>query len=141
MKIKSIKNLADNRTELVCKYKISPKSTFVSHLSVPTDKADEFCISYKKQQKNSNLLSFIATTFSTALGAFMGGNVAKKSILSWAGAIVGGIAFGLGTLSIANRQIYKSQQKLFTKYNVQQISYQVETVEKSEHDSIASSDK
>ena len=123
MEIKPVRELDGNRVELVCENKISKKSTVVTHFSVPKDKADEFIASYKEQRKNSTIFSLIGTGLSTLLGVYLGGKVAKKSILSWAGAVAGGIAFGLGAISLAGRQVYKNQQKLFEKYDVKEMFY------------------
>ena len=143
MEIKPVRELEGNRVELVSENKISKKSTVVTHFSVPKDKADEFSASYKKQRKNSTIFSLVGTGLSTLLGVYLGGKVAKKSILSWAGAVAGGIAFGLGALSIASRQVYKTQQRLFDKFDVQQISYlkEEETEAKSEPAPTAPSNK
>ena len=123
MEIKPINELDGNRVELVYENKLTKKTSVISHFSVPKDKADEFSASFKKQRKNNTIFSLIGTGLSALLGVYLGGKVAKKSLLSWAGAIAGGIAFGLGAVSIAARQINKNRQKLFNKYDVQQITY------------------
>ncbi len=133
MEIKPVRELEGNRVELVYENKVSKRESVIRHFSVPSDKADEFASSFEKQRKNSTVISWIATGISTLLGVFLGGKVAKKSILSWIGAVAGGTAFGLGALSVASRQIYKNQQKLFQKYDAKELVYLKEYSEKSEH--------
>lgn len=123
MEIKPVRELEGNRTELVYNNKIFKQNSVVRHFSVPKEKVDEFSKSFEKQQKRDPLIAWISTGIAALLGVFLGGKVAKKSILSWAGAVAGGIAFGLGAISLAGRQVYKNQQKLFEKYDVKEMFY------------------
>ncbi len=123
MEIKPVRNLDNGRVELLYKKEISKKNIVKRHFSLPEDKVDEFTADFKKQSKNNFVYSLAGIILSSVLGVFLGGKVAKKSILSWAGAIAGGVAFAFGAISVAGRQIYKNQQKLFAKYDVKEMFY------------------
>ena len=127
MEIKPVRELEGNRVEIVYENKISKRNSIVRHFSVPAEKADEFAKSFEKNQKKNPIIAWGSACAATLLGAVLGGKVAKKSILSWAGAVAGGIAFGLAEISLAGRQIYKNQQKLFEKYDVKEMFYLKET--------------
>lgn len=123
MDIKPVRQLDGNRVEMVYENKISKNQSVQRYFSVPAEHADEFASDFTKKQKNNRIFSLTGTGIAVFLGIYAGGKVAKKTILSWMGAVAGGLTFGFCALTIAGRQIYKNQQKLFDKYDVKQVSY------------------
>lgn len=126
MEIKPVKDLGNSRTELIYSRKLS-KSKFVDrHFSVPTEKKDEFVTEFKKFTRTSNILGWVGTALATLGGIWLGGKVSQKNILSWAGGVAGGLAFGIGAINIAARGIYKKQQQLLDKYDAKEMVYLIE---------------
>ena len=123
MEIKPVRDLENGRVELVYSRKLSKSKSYDRHFSVPADKKDSFVSEFKKHAQTANIFGWLGTGIATLAGIWLGGKISSKKILSWAGGVAGGFAFGFGALNILSRQIYKKQQEIFDKYDVQQVTY------------------
>ena len=119
MEVRPIRQLEGNRTEIAITTG-KKKRTFTRHFSVPTDKVDEFTADYKKQNRKNSALATVAMLGGAGLGGILGGKVIKKFFI---GSIIGGLAFAMGGIALAAKQIMKKDKAVLDKHNVQEVYY------------------
>lgn len=123
MEISAVKELENNRSEIIYKNKLSKKNVIVRYFSVPTEKKDEFIKEFKDNHKKSKTIGLMTTFVSAFVGAFAGGRLFKNTFASIAGSIAGGLAFTWATLNLAGRRINNSEKKLFAKFDAKEHTY------------------
>lgn len=95
------------------------------YFKVPKDVADEFCSSYKKQDKKDNLISNITFGSSILLGCWLASGLASK--LNTAGrfavGIIGGVLCALGSTILLNSKMAPKHEQFVKSFGAEEIYY------------------
>lgn len=122
MEISAVRELEGNRTEINYVRKPLFYSPIERHISVPTDKKDEFVAEFSKKYKKNQILSYLAIFAGAFAGNYLGKKAFKNKYLAFASSIVGTFAFAIAGKAIVYKPIAKNYSQFLAKYDVKQVN-------------------